>query len=273
MPLAAQMPTPPSLPVLLETGTITGDARDGLTRSCLVVYSGGRYRRESRREKGNHDRPQHSWELPDVFEGKLPDKDMETLRALVTAPEFRAITGTIGKVPPVLVFGHFDFFPREGFEILTVGISGTAGQQVFEINDRSEARRQAPLRAFLDWIKQTDRLPATRLSAFEANNCSLLSPAPRSVINTGADMPTHFVPPNPINSPPPQRPPNQIKAQSIQVRLVINADGTVAEVSIEGRTTPEVAQAVLDATRKWTFEPARFLGLAVAAAMHLTVEF
>jgi len=63
------------------------------------------------------------------------------------------------------------------------------------------------------------------------------------------------------------------KPQPVVVELLINPDGSVAEASLQGRPSPDVAQRVLDAVRKWKFQPARLLGVPIAQMLHLKIEF
>jgi Gram-negative bacterial TonB protein C-terminal len=274
--LVAQAAGPTSESPLLQTAHITGDAYEGFRDSCLIVYSDGRYHREWRRQVSQDGRPQDTWESPEVFEAQLGASEIERLRAIIEAPGFRSITGTVGNFRSpnsMLVFTPFGVIPHTDIEILTVSVAHPNGPQVFEVTATRVARRQEPLRAFLDWVKETEGRQASRLPASAANNCSSLLPTAGNAALGRADMATGFLYPTLIYAPKPQPPHNTPKPRPVMVELVINADGSVALASPEDRASPDVKQVVLDAVRKWKFQPARLLGVPVAVKIWVKIDF
>lgn len=61
----------------------------------------------------------------------------------------------------------------------------------------------------------------------------------------------------------------------VMLRVYVRADGTVGDVRLDGNTPvdPQLAQAAMDASRKWKFDPARHDGHAVAGWVRVPVSF
>lgn len=154
---------------------------------------------------------------------------------------------------------------------MTVAVAGSNTPQVFEVADFDVARRQELLGAFLRWTKTAERSQVQRLTPSQANNCSsLVAMNVASVGETPTVMGvTH---PKALYTPLPQPPQNISKPQPVTVELLINPDGSVARMSLQGHPNPQLAQSVLDAVGKWKFEPARLLGVPIARSVILNIE-
>jgi len=276
-PLATAQTAPPKPePWLLQNIHIVGDIRDGFRKNCVIVYPNGDYRREERRQVTRDSRAQFDWEAPEVFAVKLTEADLSALRAILENPEFSSIDGAVGDSGSLLhklVFGPEGAVrPHADIEIFTVAVSRTSALQVFELADISVARRRESVRAFLEWMKVTEKSQAQRLAASQATNCSPLTGTGNASVD-GAPMAMGLAFPKAISMPAPQLPRGTREPQPLVVELLINPDGRLAKTSIQGRPNPSVAQSALDAVRKWKFQPARLLGVPIAMTMHLTVEF
>lgn len=87
---------------------------------------------------------------------------------------------------------------------------------------------------------------------------------------------TYDKPPRPLETPAP-RYPYQALDEGVGGRstldFVVTRDGRVAEVAFVEPLAPILKEAVLDATRRWRFAPARKQGVAVDSRLRTTVEF
>lgn len=267
----AQTALPKPESPLLQSEHIVGDTVDGFRKTCLTVYPDGEYHREQHRQVSRNGRPQFEWEAPEVSEASLSRDDLDALFTILGTPEFSAIKGAVGDSRSLLsklVFGpQGAVIPHENIEIVTAAIARSNGMQVFELADVDVARRQEPLRAFLNWINGTERSQAQRSTASQANNCSALivSVGGGASVATGVTLPKALYAPDPLH---PQIP----KPQAVMVELSVDPDGTVAKASLQGHPNPEVAQSVLDAVKKWRFQPARLLGVPIAKTIRVRIE-
>ena len=100
-------PGPAAGSPLLQVEHLVGDQYAGFTQSCLLVYSDGKYRRESRRQEHADDRPKGDWQLPEVFEGAIGADDLQQLREIVESQDFHSIIGTFGD--PIAIRSHLLF--------------------------------------------------------------------------------------------------------------------------------------------------------------------
>jgi TonB family protein len=275
----AQTSSPKPESSLLQSMHVVGDPHDGFRKTCLIVYTNGEYHREWRRQISRRGRAQFDWEPPEVFEAKLSQADLDELRAILETPGFSSINGVVGytgSLTSKVAFGSYDspeaIIPHDNIDIVTVAVARPRAPQIFELADIDVARRQEPLRAFLNWINGVERSQAQHFAASEATNCSSLI-ATGNVPGGGALMAVGINHPKAIYAPGPRPPHDPPKPQPVAVDILINPDGSVAEASLHGRPSPDVAQSVLDAVRKWKFEPARLLGVPIATTIHVRVEF
>ncbi len=83
--------------------------------------------------------------------------------------------------------------------------------------------------------------------------------------------------PVPVYTPPPMYPEKARRRRvetKLTVKMVINADGTVAKANIVNGEHLEIfSSAALRAVKKWRFKPARLKGKAVAVIVSLPLEF
>jgi TonB family protein len=272
----AQTASPKSEPWLLQNIHIVGDIRDGFRKTCLIVYPNGEYHREKRRQVSRDGRAQFEWEAPEVFEAKLTEANLNALQAILENPEFSSTSGELGDSESLmhkLVFGPQGAVrPHENIEIFTVAVPRINAPQVFEMADVRVARRRESFRAFLDWINVTEQSEGQRLAASEATNCSPLTNTGNAPFGS-VSMPVGMIPPKAISMPAPQPPHGARDWPPVAVNVLINPDGSLARLSIQSHLSPSIEQSVLDAVRKWKFQPARLLGVPVAATIHVTVEF
>jgi TonB family protein len=270
--LVAQTALPKPELWLLQSVHLTGDQVEGFTKTCVIVYSNGEYHRERRQQVSSGGHAQFDWEDPEVFEAKLGQGDLDGLLAILDNPKFSTISGVIGdsrRLSSKLVFSmQGAVSPDDSVDIVTFAVARPGAPQVLEIVDIDTAKRQEPLRAILGWLKGKERGPAQRVVASQANNCS---PDNASIGKT--QMTIGATPPKPIFAPNPQAPHDSPKPQPVVVKLLINPDGSVAEASLQDHPNPDIAQSVLDAVRKWRFEPARLLGIPIANTIQIKIEF
>lgn len=272
----AQTASPKPELLLLQSVHIVGDTHDGFRKTCLIVYANGEYHRERLRQVSRDGRAQFAWEAPEVFEAKFTPSELNALKVILETPEFPSISGVVGDsrgLMSKLVFGSEGaIIPHENIEIVTVAVARSSAPQVFELADFDIARRQEPLRAFLNWMNVTEHSQARPLAASQATNCSSLiatgnASVSRAQVATGINLPT------PIYAPGPQAPNGKPKPQPVAVELLINPNGSVGEASLQGHPSPDVAQNILSAVREWKFEPARLLGVPFAMTIHFRIEF
>ena len=269
-----QTASPRSQLWLLQSVHVVGDTQVGFRKTCLVVSPNGEYHREERQQVSTGGRAQFEWETPEVFEAKLTQADLDTLRAILETPEFSSMNGVVGDSGSLrhkLVFGPQGAVrPHADIEIVTIAVARSNAPQLFELADIRAAQQQEPVREFLEWVKGTERRQAQRSLASQATNCSSQI-ATGSSSAGGEPMATGMSFPKAIYAPEPQLPHDTPKPQPVGVELLINPDGSVAKVSLESRPSPDVAQSVLDTVKKWKFQPARLLGVPIAETMHFRV--
>ena len=271
----AQTASPKTESWMFQSEHVVGDIHDGFRKTCLIVYPNGDYHRERRRQVSRDGHAYFEWEAPEVIEATLPPTDLNALQAVLEMPGFSSINGAVGDNTLNLKLAFWPqgaVTPQEDIEILTVAVPRPNTPQVFEIADIGAAMRQEPLRALLDWIKGTERSQAKRLPASDANNCSSLiaagnAPAGGARLSSGLDLPKA------IYAPAPQAPHDTTMPQPVAVELFINPDGSVAKASLQGHPSPDIGESVLNAVRKWRFQPGRLLGVPVAMTLHMRIEF
>ncbi len=270
----AQTASPASPLWMLQSVHVVGDSLDSFRRTCVIVSASGDYHREERKQVPAGVRAGFEWVPPKVFETKLPPAHLDALRAILATPELHSMNGVVGfkgSLGPKLVFDPQGAVrPIEDIEIVTIAVARSNEPQLFELADIPVARQQEPVSELLDWVKGAEHLQQERLLASQATDCSSPIATGSSSVG-GAPMATGVSLPKVIFAPEPQLPPNIPKPQPVGIKLLINPDGSVAKVSLEGRPSPEVAQIVLNTVSKWKYQPARLLGVPIADTMHLRV--
>jgi len=225
-----------------------------------MAYPDGRYHRERRKQFTDNGRAQPAWEAPQVFEGQLSSDDLQRLRAIFQSAGFASVRGTVGEVKDFDVVhpAGGGVIPHENIEFLTAVVHNEA-QQVFEISDFDLARQQVPLRLFLDWVKKAENLHDSKVDSATANNCSWAGPT------------SMVARPVPAYAPQPSQASTNPIGEPVMVEFVVNPDGTVAHAEIKGHSDADTAARVLAVVNQWKFQPARFLGIAVAARFHASI--
>ena len=274
--LPAQVAGSPLESHLLQTAHIQGDPYGGFRKSCLIVYPDGRFHRELRKQVAESGHAQDKWESPEVFEAQFEPREIEPLRAMIETPGIISISGTIGEVQDLrseVLFAANGVVPHGDIELLTISIIHRDHPQVFEVASIAFAQRQDPLKTLLDWIKRAEHHKAKRLPAAEANDCFGLSVLTMNTVFDRSKFDTGLSYPTPIDTPNPSQAPNTKMVHSVNVEFVVNADGTVSQVSLIDRATPDVARIVLDVLKNWKFHPARLLGVPIAARLQAKIAF
>lgn len=269
----AQTASPGSQLWLLQSIHVVGDHREGFRKTCVSVSSNGDYYREERKQVPVARRVLE-WAPPKVFEARLTQAHLDALRATLVTPELYSMNGVVGdsgSLSHKLVSdSEGAVWPHEDIDIFTIAVARSKEPQLFELADIDVARQQQPVSELLDWIKGTERLQLKRLSASQATNCSSQITTAGSSVGE-APMATGMSFPKAIFAPEPELPHGTPKPQSVEVKVLINPDGSVAKASLESQLSPDVAQIVLDSVQKWKFQPARLLGVPIADTVHLRV--
>lgn len=83
-------------------------------------------------------------------------------------------------------------------------------------------------------------------------------------------------PPVPVRTPPPEYP-SQLKRDGVSgmvvVNVVIEADGSVADVEVRKSTNSEFDAPALEAVKNWRFKPAKKDGNAIRSKVALPLKF
>lgn len=83
-------------------------------------------------------------------------------------------------------------------------------------------------------------------------------------------------PPVPVRTPPPVYP-SQLKRDGVSgmvvVNIIIEADGSVAEVEVRKSTNAEFEGPAVDAVKNWRFKPAQKDGNAIRSKVALPLKF
>ena len=269
----AQTASPGSQLWLLQSMHVVGDHREGFSRTCVSVSANGDYYREERKQVPM-DRRVLEWAPPKVFEAKLTQAHLDALRAILATPELYLMNGVVGdsgSLSHKLVSDSEGAVrPFQDIDVFTIAVARSKEPQLFELADVDVARQQQPVSELLDWIKGTERLQLKRLLASQATNCSSQIVTASSSVGA-APMATGMSSPKAIFTPEPELPHGTPKPPPVEVKVLINPDGSVAKASLISQPGPDVAQIVLDSVQKWKFQPARLLGVPIADTVHLRV--
>lgn len=83
-------------------------------------------------------------------------------------------------------------------------------------------------------------------------------------------------PPTPVRTPPPKYP-EQLKREGVSgmvvVNVIIETDGTVAEVEVRKSTNSDFEAPALEAVKNWRFRPAKKDGQAIRTKVALPLKF
>jgi len=260
---------------LLQVEHLVGGQSAGFVRGCLLVYDDGRYHRERQVQQSSGGRPQPVWEPVKVFEGMVQPAELQELKGIISAEDFRAISGTIGD--PNTLNEKLAFWPNGGvtpegiINILAASIAHTNSPQVFEaFVDGTHSENS--LKSFLTWIHDFEKRKEGLLNKALANNCAP-SPSPGTGLSAG---PTTHLAVKPIYTPDPDYPVDERNAKhtgTVLVEVTVNVDGNVGQVSIKRGINPVLDQKALDAVRKWKFAPAQLNSVRVAVRTVVEVNF
>ena len=254
---------------------LVGDQYAGFTQSCLLVYSDGRYHRESRRQEHRDNRPKGDWQLPEVFEGAIGEGDLQQLKGIVESENFRKIIGTFGDPDALrshLLFGPIGVTPHADVDILEASVAHSNGPQVFEVLGPRGREPGNSLKLFNRWVAAVEKRKGGRIANNAANSCALPSSFPKA----SSWQPTTRLIPQPFYTPGPDYPLEERNAKhlgTVTVHAMINSDGSVGPVSVRRGINPTLDRCALDAVKKWKFVPARLEGIAIARPIEVHIRF
>jgi len=261
---------------LIQIEHLAGDQYAGFTQSCLLVYSDGKYHRETRRQENVDGRARPYWQLPETFESTISAGDLEQLRAIVESENFRAIVGTLGDAGVLrssLAFWPSGVTPHSDIDIFEASVAHSNSSQVFEVLGPIGREPANSLRSFKKWIAGVEKRKEGRIDTAAADSCSVRTPL------TNGSSPWHpstRLIPGPFYTPGPKYPVEERNAGysgKVTVQAMINSDGSVGPVSVRRGLNPMLDQCVLDAVRHWKFVPARLNGIAIATTIEVEVHF
>lgn len=260
----------------LQVQHLAGDQDVGFTRGCLLVRANGRYHRETRHQKSINGHPQQFWEPATVFEGTLPVEELQKLRSIVDAADFRATSGTIGD--PSSLRSKLSIWaigggatPHGNIDVLATSVARARTSQVFEVFVGS-VRLEDSLKLFLAWVHNLEKRRDGLVHEALTNDCTT-SPSH----GTGVPWePTTSLVAKPISASPPDYPIDERNAKhsgTVLVEVLVNVDGSVGQVSIKRGINPVLDQKALEAVRKWKFVPAEVDSMPVAMRTVVEVDF
>lgn len=272
----AQATIPRDQTRLLETVRLVGDWQEGFRKDCLLVLSDGQYHHEHRRQVSKDGQAQYDWEPPEVFEGKLNEKDFQAIHDIMDNPGFSSITGTIGDESPLIsklsIGPEGAVVPHDDIDILVAIFARSKAAQLFEIVNAPVPAGQKALREFVNWAKEIERQPAKRFASSQANNCSSLIDL-RAQQPADAQTAVGLTFPQVLHAVDAQMPQNVPNLSSVTVDVWINPDGTVGKIRFAGHPAPELKQTVQAAVSNWTFAPGRLLGVPIPMRLEIQVKF
>ncbi len=273
--LGAQSVSATPGPWLLQSLHLSGNPADGFEKTCLLVYQNGAFHREDRRQYSSGGRAEVEWKAPEVFEGKLTEDGLQALETILQDPGFVDVHGSVGSGRDlwsrVVVNRQGEVIPHDVIEMMTVAVARSGAPQVFELSDFDVARKQTTLAAFLKWIKIAEHDKTQTSTAAQSDNCSPRIPMDHGTRKEPLIVGMTF--PKAIYAPIPHVPPNRPKPKPVAVELLINPDGSVAQITLQGHPDEQIAQSIRETVSKWKFEPARLLGVPIAKTFLLTIDF
>ena len=272
----AQQANPITLPsALVEVAHVEGDRYTGFRKSCLIVFSDGRYHREHDVQDWPGGRGQPRWERSTVFEGGLSVDETKLLLAEIDEPGFSSISGVLGKTPNVMSaigvwMGGPEIIPTQNVDILTASIAHRGSAQVFQVGPGAE--RQVPsLSKFLEWFKKMEKRPATRFSPWQANECASLSVedpdrSAQRPASRGIQFPV-------LRTAKADLVPATSHVGNVALEFIINPDGGVGAISLKATTNSDFEKLAVDAAKRWKFYPGRLLNVPIAFPMQAEITF
>lgn len=273
--LAQQPPANSSRKPLLQVVRVTAN-QNFLTQSCVIVYTDGFYHRERRRPS---QRPNaHGFEVS-VYEGSLSAGELGGLVDVTRSENFRALRGTMGDVSDVwwmLGAGTGPFGglkPRGEVEVTEASVAHPDGPQVFQLLNAS-AEHKVPS-AFWDWFKALQKRK-DKTSDASANSCAAEFGAAsgRQMLGSSREPITRFVP-QLVSAPMSRGAADKTadKVRNVQLKVDVNADGTVSDATVTHGVDPGLNAAALEAVKRWRFAPGRLFDIHLPSTVSVQVPF
>jgi len=257
---------------ILQVHHIQGDPYYGFRTSCLVLFSDGRYHREHRVQTSSSGHARPDWDPPMVFEGELRAGETAALLAQVGEPNFASfsrVDGDLLELRYKVVFypdGHV--VPHDDIDFFTVAVAHPRSVQVFQVGYGSAHRE--PVSKLVEWFGEVEKRPNVRLTADRANGCSSLAYMASSTDRlSGMDGFKYPI----VRGSSPSFHGSPITAGKVKLQFVVNPDGTVGAVRVPKGTSADGARIVTEEVKKWTFYPARLLGVPVGFPMQAEIGF
>ena len=265
----------PTAPPLVQIEHLAGDPFVGFTQSCVLMYSDGKYHRETRRQVSIEGHPKPDWLLPEVFENTISAGDLQQLREIVESDDFRTIIGTLGDGS--VLRSNLLFWPAGGvtphadIDFFEASVARSNGPQVFEVLGPISGSPANSLRPFRRWVAAVEKRKEGRVDDGMADSCSARTAFPNGSPSWG---PATSLRPRPFYSPSPKCPVEETgHSGKVTIQALINPDGSVGRVSVRHSLNPALDQCALDAVKHWKFVPARLNLIPVPAAIDVEVNF
>ncbi len=152
---AAQQPPPAPRTLLVAHQDSIGLRRE-VTSTCIYVLPDGRYHLERLFNPPDRDSEIH------IYEDRLSAEDLQVLRTILDAPEFRQLNSLPGGVRP----------PHSQVEKLAVEVWREPEPQAFDFRNLEDPQPfKGPLKPFLSWLKSMERRKSGQLKDPIPNGC------------------------------------------------------------------------------------------------------
>lgn len=270
--------TPPSPPVqpLFQIVEISGDQYAGLTRSCLMVYSDGRFHHEERRQRA-FGRSSEFWDPAEVFEGALAAEDLRNIRMLIESADFESVRGSIGTPPDLR--SRLSLTPAGGVvpiasvEIFEASVSHPDGPQLFESFGTGSLKSKDSVKLFASKVREIEKERDGRVEKPAPNDCSDTRNGTGPAIRSAEGNVSTRLAPKPIFTPSPNPSGPIGKSAKAMIDLIVEPDGSVGRATVNHGVGPILDQVALEAVKKWKFEPAFVAGIPIPMLVTIQIDF
>jgi len=210
--------------------------------------------------------------LPQVFESGISAADLQKLKLIIESEDFRALTGIVGDPYAYLswrlVVGLSSVIPHANVDIFETSVRHPNGNQMLTVFG---GMNNPDFKSFVQWVDEVGKRKVGRLGTAAANQCATSS-SPGTV--SPWEHTTQAA--KPVYKPDPEYPINGENAKhegTVLVHVIVNADGSVASVSVKHGLDPVLDQKALDAVRGWKFSPALLDGMVIPFSTDMEVHF